>query len=301
MSKSSGPPPIVFILVLLGLIAGGYWYFFKREPAPIGTSPVEPTDVLSTANPNYPGTTPTANLAAGTVVRIDGSTSMVGINENLKRGFTAQFPSTNVITAAAGTDAGIQALVSGKVDIAAISRPLTPQEQSQGLVATPITTDAIAIVVGKNNPFTGNLTVAQVSDIFQGKINNWSAIGGTAGNLKVINRPAISGTYKSFQEQVLKGANFGTTPNITSLPTDGTTILFQALGNEGIGYATYTQAKSQSTVKVIAIDGLTPDSTAYPYTRQLFYVYKNPANPAVQAFLGYATSQNGQQALAVFN
>jgi phosphate transport system substrate-binding protein len=150
MSKSSGPPPIVFILVLLALIAGGYWYFVKREPAPVVTSPVQPTNILPTgaANSNYPGTTSSANLAAGTVVRIDGSTSMVGVNENLKRGFTAQFPGVNVITTAAGSDAGIQALVSGKVDIAAISRPLTPQEQAQGLVATPITTDAIAIIEG---------------------------------------------------------------------------------------------------------------------------------------------------------
>jgi phosphate transport system substrate-binding protein len=143
--------------------------------------------------------------------------------------------------------------------------------------------------------------VIQVADIFQGKINNWSAVGGTARNIRVINRPTISGTNKSFQELILKGANFGTTPNITTLPRDATTPLLQALGTDGIGYATYVQVAKQQTVRVVPIDGLTPSSSSYPYQRTLFYIYKNPANPAVQAFLGYATSPQGQQTLTVGN
>lgn len=226
---------------------------------------------------------------------------MVTVNENLKQGFQKQFQGTNVITNAGGSDKGIQDLIAARVDIAAVSRPLTSQEQAQGLTAVPITNDAIAVVVGRNNPFSGGLTIAQVSDIFQGKINNWSAVGGTAGTIRVINRPPISGTNKSFQELILKGANFGTTPNIATLPRDATTPLLQALGTDGIGYATYVQVAKQQTVRVVPIDGLTPDSSSYPYQRTLYYVYKNPVSPAVQAFLGYATSPQGQQALTIGN
>ncbi len=126
-------------------------------------------------------------------------------------------------------------------------------------------------------------------DIFQGKINNWSAVGGS-GNIRVINRPGISGTYQVFQELVLKGGNFGTTPNFTTMQTDGTTILFQTLATDCVGYATYAQAAQQQTVQVVAIDGVMPDTSTYPYQRQLYYVYKNPASPSVQSFLGYVVS-----------
>jgi phosphate transport system substrate-binding protein len=289
--------------VLLALLGGGYWFFFKRDPAPnpIANNIPNTTTQIGTNTTISAAFPLPASVPAGTSVRIDGSTSMVTINESLKQGFQRQFPGANVITSAGGFDKGIQDLIAGKVDVAAVSRPLTAQEQTQGLTAVPITNDAIAVVVGNSNPFSGGLTIAQVADIFQGKINNWSAVGGTARNIRVINRPTISGTNKSFQELILKGANFGTTPNITTLPRDATTPLLQALGTDGIGYATYVQVAKQQTVRVVPIDGLTPSSSSYPYQRTLFYIYKNPANPAVQAFLGYATSPQGQQALTVGN
>lgn len=224
---------------------------------------------------------------------------MVQINQSLKRSFEAKFPGTTVTTSARGSDEGIQALLAGNADIAAVSRPLTPQEQSQGLVAMTVTTDAIAVVVGKTNPFDKSLTSAQVADIFEGRIINWSAVGGPSAIIRVINRPAVSGTHEVFQTLVLRGANFGTTPNITTLSRDATTPLLQALGTDGIGYATYSQVAKQTTVRVLPIDGVTPDAANYPYQRNLYYVYKQNPSPAVQAFLGYASSPQGQQAIAI--
>jgi phosphate transport system substrate-binding protein len=290
MSQKSGPPPIVFILLFLGLLGGGYWWFFMRNPAsnPIASG----GDTTTTEAFSLPTT-----VASGTTVKIDGSTSMVTINQSLKNGFEKQFPGTKVEAIGNGTDRGIQDLLTGKIDISAASRPLTAQEQSQGLKAVTVTQDAIAVIVSKANPFNRGLTSSQIADIFEGKINNWSAVGGSSATIRVINRPAISGTHQTFKELVLKGANFGTTPNITTLPQDATTPLIQALKKDGIGYATFDQVANQQTVRVVAIEGLTPEAASYPYKRSLYYVYKDPANVGVQAFLGYATSPQGQQAL----
>jgi len=289
MSQKSGPPPIVFILLFLALLGGGYWWFFMRNPA-------QTTTTTTTGAFSLPTT-----VASGTTVKIDGSTSMVTINQNLKNGFEKKFPGTKVDAFGNGTEPGIQDLLAGKVDIAAASRPLTAQEQGQGLKAVTVTQDAIALMVGNTNPFNKGLTSSQVADIFQGKITNWSAVGGPAATIRVINRPAISGTHQAFQELVLKKGNFGTTPNITTLQRDATTPLIQALGTDGIGYATFAQVANQQKVRVLAIDGLTPDGSSYPYQRSLYYVYKDPANVGVQAFLGYATSPQGQQALVLGN
>ena len=305
MSQRSGPPPIVFILLFLGLLGGGYWWFFMRNPAstptttttqPENNSPIGGTITTTTGTFPLPTT-----VASGTTIKIDGSTSMVTINQSLKNGFEKQFPGTKVEAVGNGTDKGIQDLLAGKVDIAAASRPLTAQEQSQGLKAVTVTQDAIALIVGKANPFNRGLTSSQIADIFQGKINNWSAVGGSPATIRVINRPAISGTHQTFKELVLKGANFGTTPNITTLPQDATTPLVQALKTDGIGYATFAQVANQQTVRVVAIEGLTPEAASYPYKRSLYYVYKDPASAGVQAFLGYATSPQGQQALTLGN
>jgi len=37
-----------------------------------------------------------------------------------------------------------------------------------------------------------------------------------------------------------------------------------------------------------------PDAETYPFQRSLFYVYRNPIDPAVKAFLGFALSADGQ-------
>ncbi len=298
MSKNSSPPPIVFILMFLAIAAGGYWFFFMKQPASQGNLASTPQSLPQQAPYPAPvagGTS--ASIPAGTTVRIDGATSMVTINQNLKNGFQAQFPGATVATSANGSDRGIKALIAGSIDIAAISRPLTPQEESQGLTAVPVALDAIAIVVGSNNPFQGALSSGQIEDIFEGDIADWSQIGGQPGQIRVINRPAFSGTHQTFKELVLGGGNFGSTGNITTLQQDATTPLLRALGSDGIGYATYAQVARQQTVRVVPVNGLMPDSATYPYKRTLYYAYRNPASPAVRAFLGYTTSPQGQQAM----
>jgi phosphate transport system substrate-binding protein len=311
MAKSSGPPPIVFILLFL-LLAGGGW-FFLNKPAPqdANNSPTPPTPAGGGSSSPLPvapaagGSSPVAAssfalpvaVPAGTAVRVDGSTSMVTINLNLKNGFQAKFPGTTVDAKANGSSKGIQDLTAGAADIAGISRPLTAQEQAQGLAAVPVALDRIALVVGINNPFKGGLTSAQVQDIFKGTAQDWSKVGGPAGPIKVINRPEISGTHQTFKEQVLGGGSFGIGPNFTTLDRDATTPLLQALGNNGIGYATFAQVVNQKTVRVVPVDGATPDVPNYRYQRQLYYAYKNPPSQAVKDFLGYATSDEGKKAM----
>lgn len=302
---------VLALLITAALLGGGFWWFTRRSSVDLGVSTGGDTNTqnqpqagqtsnspaLSAPTSNQTFAPPTS-VPSGTAVKIEGATSLVQINQALKKSFEQQFPGTTVNTQAGGTDAGIQGLLAGNTDIAAISRPLTSQEQAQGLVAVPVTKDAIAIVVGDSNPFRKGLSQAQVVGIFQGQTSNWSAVGGQPRTIRVINRPPFSGTHQAFRELVLKGGTFGTTPNITTLQQDATTPLLRELQNDGIGYATYAQVADQRTVRTVAVDGLTPEAPNYPYQRTLYYVYKQPASPQVQAFLGYVTSPQGQQAIA---
>ncbi|MEG4805234.1 phosphate ABC transporter substrate-binding protein [Microcoleus sp. ARI1-B5] len=315
MAKS-GPPPIVFILLFL-LLAGGGWFFLNKPaaqdannsptpPTPAGGGSSNPLPVAPAAGGSASPVAPSSfalptSVPAGTAVRIDGSTSMVTINLNLKNGFQAKFPGTTVDAKANGSAKGIQDLVAGTADIAAVSTALKPEEQAKGLAAVAVALDRVALVVGTNNPFQGGLTSAQVQDIFKGTAQDWSKVGGPAGPIKVINRPAVSGTHQTFKEQVLGGGSFGTGPNFTTLDRDATTPLLQALGNNGIGYATFAQVVNQTTVRVVPVDGAMPEAPNYPYQRQLYYAYKNPPTQAVKDFLGYATSDEGKKAMLAGN
>ena len=295
-----GLPPIVYIL--LGLAA--LWGLQSQLPKLLGWRPSLPS--VAGLNPTLPGGGSGArmnlaaafplqqNVPAGTTVSIDGSTSMVGINEALKAAFLKTYPGTVVNTSATGSDNGMEALLGGSVSLAALSRPLTAEEQQRGLVAVPVAQDRIAIVVGIDNPFRRGLSSNQLAEIFRGEITNWATFGGVDRTIRVLNRPSVSGTAKAFRTIVLGGNNFGTTANITTMVRDATTPMLKQLGVDGIGYATYGQVADQRTVRVLAIDGSTPEAVAYPFQRPLFYVYRNPADPAVKAFLGLALSGEGK-------
>jgi phosphate transport system substrate-binding protein len=212
-----------------------------------------------------------------------------------------KFAGVTVLTKADGSDRGIDEVLAGSADIAAVSRSLTPEEEANGLASVPIVRDSIAIVIGTSNPFSGSLSSQQVKDIFTGQIMKWSEVGGAPTEIRVINRPPVSGTYKTFQQEVLQDAPFGTGSNFTTLARDATTPMLQALKLNGIGYATYTQVAGQRTVRALAIDGISPSDPNYPFQRTLYYVYKEPASGAARAFLGFATSADGQEAIARSN
>jgi len=298
-----GVPPIIFILIGLGAL----WGLQSQLSKLLGWRPSLPT--VSGLNSIVPGGSGAgANLAAafpaqqsvpaGTTITIDGSTSMVLINEALKAAFLKSYPGTVVNTSATGSDNGIEALLGGSVTVAALSRPLTAEEKQRGLVAVQVAQDRIAIVVGTENPFRRGLSSNQLVQIFRGEITNWATFGGGDRTIRVLNRPSVSGTYQAFRSVVLGGNNFGTTPNITTLVRDVTTPMLQKLGVDGIGYATYGQVADQRTVRVLAIDGSTPEADAYPFQRPLFYAYRQPPDPAVKAFLGLALSEEGKTRIA---
>jgi phosphate transport system substrate-binding protein len=297
MSKSpKSSSSIVPTLITVGLLLGGAVYFGLIK---VGNMPT-PSPTTSSTNGNSPDpklaeSFPPMAFAANTQVRIDGATSMVTINKNLKTAIEKQHSGTQILTQSRGSGQGLKALQAGTIDLAAVSRPLTPQEAASGLESVTMSRDPIALVVGSANPVGDTLTSAQIADIFSGKITDWSQVGGQ-GKIRIINRPAASGTRQVFQDLFLKGGTFGTGANFNTLTQDATTPLLQALGADGIGYATYSQVAAQTTVRVLSVDGISPSKPEYPYQRSLLYVYKTPPNPVVKTFLGYALSPEGQQA-----
>jgi phosphate transport system substrate-binding protein len=240
------------------------------------------------------------SVAQGTNVRIDGSGSMAPVNQLLKQQFEQKYPGTKIDLASNGTPQGLQALLDGKVDVAAIGRPLNEKEKAKGLVAVPIGWDKIAIVVGKDNPFAKSLNINQFARIFRGEVTNWSQVGGPSAPIRFIDRPDNSDTRAAFRSYpVFKQGEFKTGGTATILPQDTSAAVAQKLGNDGIGYTTANQLKGLTNVKPVAMHGTQPTDARYPFSQSLYYVYRadQASSPAVKSFLGFAGATETQQAL----
>lgn len=303
------------LLITLGLLAGGAWLLREQlapllgqlsSPQPNGNQPApgSPTPVgeagLTTAqlNPSLPNPTE---------LTMDGSVTMVALMKQFQFAFAQinpNLPTTYGVPDGHpnGTNVGIRHLINGQVWIAASSRPLNSEERAAGLLSIPIAKDALAVVVGVNNPFNGSLTLEQLKQIFQGQITNWAQVGGPDLPIRVINRSPDSGSHTLFREVVLLGQSFAPDgPNFTTLMQDETTPLLRALGRDGISYSTVQQVENQQTVRIVPINGVTPTdreavrSGRYPISRVVYLVVKQQTSPAVKQFIDMVLSPQGQQ------
>jgi phosphate transport system substrate-binding protein len=239
-------------------------------------------------------------FAAGTVV-IKGSTTVLPIAQAAAEAFMKKNPDVNISLSGGGSGDGIKALIDQSTDITNSSRDLKPEEiklaKSRGVnpVAHRVAIDAIVPIVHPSNPVK-DLTIEQLSLIYQGKITNWKEVGGTNKKIVVISRDTSSGTYETWEQRVLHKAKV--TPRAQLQASNGAIVQAisknrYAIGYIGIGYLN----KSVKAVKVNGIQASaeTAISGKYPIARPLFmFTNGRPQGPAA-GFIKFLLSPAGQK------
>ncbi|GAB4469587.1 MAG: hypothetical protein OHK0037_27880 [Elainellaceae cyanobacterium] len=260
-------------------------------------SPVLAETILNSAAPDVVEEV----LAEDLDVRIDGSPTMLPINQALKKYYEQEVAGSEVTIDASGTEAAIEKLIDGEIDLAAIARPLTRTEKAQGLKEIPISLEKIAVIVGKNNPFDGVLTVDQFAQIFRGEITDWSEVGGEPGAIRFIDRPRDSDTRLALGKYgILREGEVALGENVVQLEKDDTAEVIRLLGKDGISYAIASQLTNQTKarpVKIGVLQETLPEDAIYPYTVPRGYAYRD-GSAAIASFLGLAQGETGQSAIA---
>jgi phosphate transport system substrate-binding protein len=208
-------------------------------------------------------------------------------------------PGSTLEVSGGGSGTGIAALLNGTTDIANASRPISERERGQmaDAVETRVALDALAVYVHQDNPIQ-SLTMAQLGDIFRGRITNWSAVGGPDRPIVLYSRENNSGTYAYFKEHVLDGDDFA----VTAQTLPGTAAVINALARDpnGIGYGGIGYATGVRTLP-IATDGAPVEPTmanatggTYPLARFLFMVTRGQPTGAARDFIDWVRSPQGQ-------
>ncbi|MCI0662397.1 MAG: substrate-binding domain-containing protein, partial [Acidobacteria bacterium] len=126
---------------------------------------------------------------------IVGSTTLLPIAEKAVDAFQKRKPGIKITLTGGGSQIGINALVDGLSDIAMSSRELKQEEkeklqkkrtEAKGRI---VAWDGIVPIVHPSNPVK-NLTIAQLKDIYTGKVTDWQEVGGKKGAIVVVSRDA---------------------------------------------------------------------------------------------------------------
>ncbi len=220
---------------------------------------------------------------------------MLPIAEVSADDFDAAHPGVRILVSGVGSSAGIESVANGSSDIGTSSRDLKPEELTLGLVDTPVAYDVIAVIVNPSNPVR-KLTKSQVTGIFEGKITNWTTVGGPDMPIGLVNRDEASGTREAFSKAVLGGKPFD--PNAAVLPGTGQVRAVVA-GTEGaVGYISYGFVTPD--VHAVAIDGVDPSpetaiSGAYPLRRLLHFLTKGQPSGLTKEYIDYVLSDTIQK------
>jgi len=242
-----------------------------------------------------------AGMAFAETIVIKGSTTVLPIAQAALEAYMKANPGAKISLSGGGSGEGIKALIDKSTDIATSSREIKGSEislaKSKGVnpTAAVVAIDAIVPIVNPKNRVR-DLTIDQLSQIYQGKITNWKEVGGDDLQIVAVSRDSSSGTFESWNELVLNKAKV--TPRAQMQASSGAIVQAvsknrYALGYIGIGYL-------DKTVKALTVGGVPASATTaiaktYPIARPL-YMYTNGAPKGETAkFIAFVLGPEGQK------
>jgi phosphate transport system substrate-binding protein len=233
-----------------------------------------------------------AGCSRGNSLTVAGSTAFQPFAEKLAEQFMATRGEVSVMVQGGGSALGIQSAVEGVAQIGMADLVVLPPE-AKSLTSVMVARDSIAMVVHPKNQVKA-LTLAQIRDIFNGKIKNWQAVGGADQPVTVVSREAGSGTRTSF-EQIVK--NVVLTKDALVQDSNGTIRETVANDVNAIGYLSHGLLNER--IKAVSVDGVectTEDIIAgrYVLVRPIYLLTRGPATGAAKDFIDYILSPEGQ-------
>jgi phosphate transport system substrate-binding protein len=246
-----------------------------------------------------------SSFAEQSKITVKGSDTMVILAQKWAELYMKQNPATSIQVTGGGSGVGITALINGTTDICNSSRPMKQTEieklkaryNTLG-VQIPCAKDGITIFLNETNKVQ-ELTIKQLSDIYQGKIRNWKEIGGNDAEIRMYGRENSSGTYTYFHDEVVK-ADYAA--SVQSLP--GTAAVVNAVKKDvnGIGYggAAYAVGVKHAKVKKDATSPAYLPTTEtigkgeYPITRFLYMYLRNRPTGETKKYIDWILGTEGQ-------
>lgn len=227
-----------------------------------------------------------------------GSTALQPLVEQAAQDYQATNKNVNLTVQGGGSGTGLSQVQQGAVQI---GNSDIFAEQSSGIKADKLVDHKVA-VVGMTpvvNPEVGvaNVSMAQLRDIFTGKITNWKQVGGKDQKISVINRAQGSGTRATFEGAVLEGQKAVTSQEQDS---NGTVQKLVSSTPGAISYLAFSYVNDK--VKALSIDNVKPTDKNVTTNKWTIWSYehmytKGQPVKAAAGFLKYMNSDKVQGSL----
>lgn len=235
------------------------------------------------------------NFKAPKRIIVAGSSCMGKMTSALAQSFENEY-GIKVEAQLGGTQLGLMALQNGVCDIASVSRQLSEQELCD-VEAFYVAIDAIAVIVNKENTIC-NINLEQLTEIYSGKIKNWSELGGDDMPIVVIGREAGSGTREAFEKAIRLSSYAAHSQEHSETGMLRTAV---AMTKGAIGYISFDYVNQDVKGVLINNIGLTRQSVingSYPILRSFaFCIKRGEKDSEIKRFINYSIGERGRKIL----
>ncbi|MDR0465993.1 MAG: phosphate ABC transporter substrate-binding protein [Deltaproteobacteria bacterium] len=243
-------------------------------------------------------------LAAKEEIVVNGSTTVLPVMQKAAENFMAINPDVTLSISGGGSGNGIKALTDGLCLVAMSSRDMKANEtelaKSKGVNPTriPIAVDALVPIVHPSNG-VAQLSIAQLRDIYAGRIVNWKEVGGADKKIAVISRDTSSGTYETWDEKIMSKERVA--PSALLQASNGAVVQAVSKNPNAVGYIGF--GYRDKSVKGLDIGGqkATPESALsgqWPIARELYIFTNGEPKGAIKKLVDYLLDpQKGQKAV----
>ena len=238
-------------------------------------------------------------------IAVKGSTTVQPIMQKAVEAFMAQNKGISISISASGSGDGAKAIIDGSTPLAMMSREMKESEikQAKEKGVNPkqiiIAYDCLTPVVNAANPVK-NLTMAQLKDIYTGKVKDWKDLGGTPGQIVVVSRDSSSGTFEYWNEHVLKKERVF--PGALMQASNGAVATTVSKNKYAVGYVglAYTHAPGIHATSVEGVSGSVDNTLngTYPVSRGLYLYTNGEPTGDVAKFVNFLLSDAGQKIVA---
>ena len=282
------------LALIAGLALGACNSAATPSPSTAGAS-----SAPSTATGSSSATCVTGSITAA------GSTALQPLVDAAGKQYVAACPGAQIQVQGGGSGTGLTQVSQGAVqignsDVTAESKLATPD--AAALIDHIVAIQGWVMVNSPDVTGVKNLTTAQATDIWTGKVTNWKDVGGPDEPIVLILRPASSGTRATFKKIVLGGADEAAGQALTedSNGAVATAVTKTPDATSVIGFAYYQSNKAGLTA--LQLDGVdaTVDNMAagtYKLQAQGHMYTKGQPDGLAKAFLDYMLSSDIQKTL----
>lgn len=211
---------------------------------------------------------------------------------------------TKITLSGGGATKGIRSASAGSSDMGGTCRPWlfdslgVKHSEEANAVLTQVAWDAIVVIVNPDNP-VDNISLADLKNIYDGKITNWKDLGGPDKRIILVTREGkSSGVGYMFRQLVYQdpGVEF----KARSLKEKSTGPVEKkvesaeaALAVDGISSA------RKKNLKFLSLDGVAPtkeniEAGKYPLFRPLYIATNKNAKDETKKVLDFMLSDEGQ-------